>query len=50
MDEKGVEAASYTQIDVTGASMPTDQAELILDRPFLFVIRAEGRRPCSWGS
>lgn len=42
MDEKGVEAASYTQIDVAGASMPTDQAELILDRPFLFVIRMEG--------
>ncbi len=45
MDEKGVEAASYTQIDVAGASMPTDQAELILDRPFLFVIRAEGAAP-----
>ena len=45
MDEKGVDAASYTQIDVAGASMPTVQAELILDRPFLFVIRAEGAAP-----
>ena len=42
MDEKGVEAASYTQIDYVGAAMPTDQAELILDRPFLFLLQAEG--------
>ncbi len=42
MDEKGVEAASYTQIDYAGAAMPTDQAELILDRPFLFLLQAEG--------
>ncbi len=41
MDENGVEAASYTDIAYAGAAMPTDQAEMILDRPYLFIIYAE---------
>ena len=42
MDEKGIEAASYTDIAFAGVSMPLDTAEMILDRPYIFVIYAEG--------
>ncbi len=37
-DEKGVSAASFTMIQYTGAAMPVGRAEMILDRPFLFMI------------
>lgn len=40
IDEKGVEAAAFTQIDYAGASPPTDKAEMILNRPFLYGITA----------
>jgi len=38
IDEKGVTAAAYTQIDYAGAAPPSGRAELILDRPFLFFV------------
>ena len=38
LDEKGVEAAAYTEIDYCGAGMPQDNAEMILDRPFLYAV------------
>ncbi len=40
IDEKGVEAAAYTQIDYMGAAPPKDKAEMILNRPFLYGITA----------
>lgn len=39
IDEKGVEAAAYTQLDMSGAGLVQGRAELILDRPFIYVIR-----------
>ncbi len=39
INEDGVEAAAYTDLGYAGAGMPQDKAEMILDRPFLFVIR-----------
>ncbi|MDM8533720.1 serpin family protein [Clostridiaceae bacterium HSG29] len=39
IDEKGVEAAAFTQIDLAGAMPPNENiAEMILDRPFIYVI------------
>lgn len=38
IDEKGVTAAAFTQIDYAGAAPPDGRAELILDRPFLFFV------------
>ena len=42
INEDGVEAAAYTQIDVSGSPMPEGRADMILDRPFLYYISAEG--------
>lgn len=42
IDEKGVTAAAYTQIDYNGAAPPDGRAELILDRPFLFFVTVSG--------
>ena len=42
IDENGVEAAGYTRIDYAGCPMPTDRADMILTRPFLYAIRSEG--------
>lgn len=42
IDEKGVTAAAYTQIDYAGAAPPDGRAELILDRPFLFAVTTNG--------
>ncbi len=42
IDEKGVTAAAFTQIDYCGSAMPQGRAELILDRPFLFFVTAGG--------
>jgi serpin B len=42
IDEKGCLAAAYTVILTEGAAMPPDEeADLILDRPFLFVLTAK---------
>lgn len=38
VNEEGVEAAAFTQIDYVGAAPPQDRAEMILDRPFIFAI------------
>ena len=38
IDEKGVEAAAYTQIDMCGAGIVQGRAELILNRPFIYAI------------
>lgn len=38
VNEEGVEAAAFTQIDYVGAAPPEDRAEMILDRPFIFAI------------
>jgi serpin B len=38
IDEKGVEAAAYTEITYAGAAEPDGIAEMILDRPFIFAI------------
>ena len=40
IDEKGVTAAAFTQIDYAGEAPPDGRAELILDRPFLFFVTA----------
>jgi serine protease inhibitor len=39
IDENGVEAAAFTQIDAAGSAPPKDKiAEMILNRPFIFAI------------
>ncbi len=38
IDEKGVEASAFTKIDYAGAAMPVGQADMILDRPFIYGI------------
>lgn len=42
IDENGVEAAAFTEIMYAGAALPDGRAEMILDRPFLYVIRNRG--------
>ena len=42
VDENGIEAASYTEIAFAGSAMPTDHAEMILDRPFLYIVSVGG--------
>lgn len=43
IDEDGVEGAAFTEIMYAGAAMPTGKAEMILDRPFLYVVKNNGR-------
>lgn len=39
IDENGVEAAAFTQVNLNGSAPPKDKkAEMILDRPFIFAI------------
>lgn len=38
VDENGVEASAFTKLDYAGSAMPVDEAEMILDRPFLYAI------------
>jgi serpin B len=40
IDENGVEASAFTRIDYAGSAMPEDQAEMILNRPFIYGITA----------
>lgn len=43
IDEKGVEAAAFTKLDIAGAAAPNDQvAYMILNRPFLYGIVSDG--------
>ena len=39
IDENGIEAASFAQMDWAGAALPSGRAEMILDRPFLYVVQ-----------
>lgn len=38
IDENGVVASAFTKMDYAGAAVPVDQAEMILDRPFIYAI------------
>ena len=38
IDEKGCEAAAYTEIRLYGSSLPQETIEMKLDRPFIFAI------------
>lgn len=39
IDEEGIKAAAYTEIDMPSSGMPpTEQIDFVADRPFLFVI------------
>lgn len=38
INEKGCEASAYTQINYCGSGLPKDNAEIVLDRPFIFSI------------
>lgn len=41
VDEKGVEAAAYTRIDLNGATAPQDEINFFLNRPFIYAIYAQ---------
>ena len=44
IDEKGVEAAAFTEILYCGSAPPKDEvAEMILNRPFIFAIKSNGK-------
>ena len=47
IDEEGIEAAAYTILADAGAAPPRDTAEInmVLDRPFLFVIESRDGLP-----
>lgn len=38
IDEDGVEASAFTQIDYSGSARPEGRAEMILNRPFIYYI------------
>jgi len=42
IDENGVEASAFTNIAYAGSAMPEDNAEMILNRPFVYGIIAPG--------
>lgn len=42
VNEDGIEAASYTEIAFAGTGMPLDSAEMILNRPFLYIVYVDG--------
>ena len=50
IDEKGVEAAAYTEILWVGSAQPEGQADMILDRPFLFAITGVDGSPLFIGT
>lgn len=41
IDEDGVEASAYTQINYSGEARPEGRADMILDRPFIYGITAQ---------
>lgn len=49
IDERGCEATAFTQIDYAGSARPEGMAEMILDRPFIFVIIGEDECPLFLG-
>ena len=38
IDEEGVEASAFTQIDYAGSALPEGHADMILNRPFIYGI------------
>lgn len=50
IDEKGIEAAAYTQIYLYGDMPPEGTVTFVLDRPFLFVITNEQGLPLFVGT
>ncbi len=42
IDERGVEAAAYTELSYAGAAMPQGRADMILNRPFIYGIQVNG--------
>ncbi len=44
IDEKGVEASAFTQIVYAGSAQPVGKAEMILNRPFIYGIKASDGR------
>jgi len=40
IDENGVEASAFTQINYSGDTLPEDRADMILNRPFIYGITA----------
>ena len=44
-DEKGLEAAAYTEITLTFGGYPADPVDFTLDRPFGFVITGQSNAP-----
>lgn len=50
IDEEGVTAAAYTQLDMAGGAMPSeDEIDFTLDRPFLFVLTGADGLPLFLG-
>ena len=45
VNEKGIEAAAYTEISYCGSAVPTDTCEMILDRPFAYVVTTDYNVP-----
>lgn len=43
VNEEGVECAAFTEILYAGAALPVDEAEMILDRPFLYAVKNQGQ-------
>lgn len=41
-DEKGLSAAAYTELAFAGSGAPEDECDMILDRPFILVIKEQG--------
>lgn len=41
IDENGVEASAFTQIDYAGSAPPTGRADMVLNRPFIYGIKAQ---------
>lgn len=41
VDEKGIEAAAYTEITYDGSTALTDECEMILDRPFAYIVETD---------
>ncbi|MEG1519795.1 MAG: serpin family protein [Clostridia bacterium] len=42
IDEKGIKSAAFVKILMVGSAMPEDNLELILDRPFIYVVKRHG--------
>jgi serpin B len=50
IDEKGVEAAAFTEIHWVGSAQPEGRADMVLDKPFLFAITGVDGSPLFIGT